>query len=76
LHETAFSPAISQQIDDITTLANEILLGVDSNNNGEIQAITGEGGASTAYEHAYYLADMELLPGARRIPPPAASSKP
>jgi hypothetical protein len=76
LHEMAFSPTMSQQVDEITTLANEILLGVDSNNDGEIQAIAGEGGASTAYEHAYYLADMELLPGAQRIPPAATSAEP
>ena len=42
--------------------ANQIRNGVDINGNETIEPITGEGGALTAYEHAYYMADMEILP--------------
>ena len=42
--------------------ANQIRNGVDINGNESIEPITGEGGALTAYEHAYYMADMEILP--------------
>jgi serine/threonine protein kinase len=43
-------------------LANQIRSGVDINGNETIEPITGEGGALTAYEHAYYMADMAILP--------------
>jgi serine/threonine protein kinase len=42
--------------------ANQIRNGVDINGNETIEPITGEGGALTTYEHAYYMADMEILP--------------
>ncbi|NWG34580.1 MAG: protein kinase [Chloroflexi bacterium] len=43
-------------------LADQILNGVDINGNENIEAIPGEGGVVTAYEHAYYMADILLLP--------------
>ena len=42
--------------------ANQIRVGVDVNGNETIEPITGEGGALTTYEHAYYMADMAILP--------------
>jgi hypothetical protein len=42
--------------------ANQIRVGVDINGNEIIEPIPGEGGAATAYEHAYYMADMAILP--------------
>jgi serine/threonine protein kinase len=42
--------------------ANQIRTGVDLNGNETIEPIPGEGGALTAYEHAYYMADMLILP--------------
>ena len=50
--------AIRQSI----VLASQILNGVDVNGNENIEAIPGEGGASTAYEHSYYMADIFLRP--------------
>jgi hypothetical protein len=76
LHQAPFTPAMKDQIDEIAELANKILIGVDSNTNGVMEPVPGEGGASTAYEHAYYLADMELLPGAQRIPRAAPPLEP
>jgi serine/threonine protein kinase len=55
-------PAVAAAIDDSLTLADEMLRGVDLNNNGEVEPITGECGAQFAYDHAYYMADMPLLP--------------
>lgn len=43
-------------------LANQILNGVDVNGNENIEAVPGEGGAVTAYEHAYYMADIFIRP--------------
>jgi hypothetical protein len=60
-------------VKEMTKLSIEIVSGIDSNGNGLIEPIVGEGGADTAYEYAYYLAEMPLLPGAHRIPSPAST---
>jgi serine/threonine protein kinase len=51
-------------------LANQIRTGVDVDGNEKIEPITGEGGALTAYEHSYYMADMLILPAASQTPTP------
>ena len=38
------------------------------NGNEIIEPIAGEGGALTAYQHAYYMADMPILPGKNQMP--------
>ena len=43
-------------------LADKILNGVDINGNENIEPIPGEGGALTAYEHSYYMADILVAP--------------
>jgi len=43
-------------------LANRIRNGVDINGNENIEPIAGEGGALTAIQHAYYMADIEIFP--------------
>jgi serine/threonine protein kinase len=43
-------------------MANQIRVGLDVDGNEKIEPISGEGGAVTAYEHAYYMADMLILP--------------
>jgi hypothetical protein len=42
--------------------ANQIRNGIDVNGNENIEAILGEGGAITAYQHAYYMADITMFP--------------
>lgn len=42
-------------------LANQIRNGLDINGNENIEAIPGEGGAMTAYDHSYYMADILLV---------------
>ncbi|MBI5953304.1 MAG: protein kinase [Chloroflexi bacterium] len=49
-------------------LADQILNGLDTNGNELIEPIPGEGGALTAYQHAYYMTDMQILPGEDQMP--------
>jgi hypothetical protein len=56
-------------IRNAVALSNQIENGYDTNGNENIEPIPGEGGAKTAYEHAYYMADM-LIP-ATTSPAPA-----
>ncbi len=59
---------IEADVRTAVTLANQILNGLDINGNELIEPIAGEGGALTAYQHAYYMADMLILPGKGRVP--------
>ena len=43
---------------------------IDMNGDEKIEPISGEGGTLTAYEHAYYMADMVIVPSASQIPTP------
>ena len=43
-------------------LSSQIRNGVDINGNETIEPIAGEGGAITAYQHAYYMADITIVP--------------
>jgi hypothetical protein len=52
------------------TIANQIRTGLDVDGNEKIEPISGEGGALTAYEHAYYMADMLILPAPNQTPAP------
>jgi len=51
-----------------STLADQMLEGVDINGNESIDPIVGEGGALTAFEHAEYMSDMPIFPGENRGP--------
>ncbi|MCB9145473.1 MAG: protein kinase [Anaerolineales bacterium] len=52
------------------SLAEQIHSGVDLDGNESIDPVEGEGGSLTAYEHAEYMADMQILEGANQIPAP------
>lgn len=43
-------------------LAEQIINGTDLDGNGKVDPLAGEGGTQTAYEYAYYMADMPILP--------------
>jgi hypothetical protein len=45
------------------SLADQIHNGIDLNGNESIDPVPGEGGAVTAYEHAEYMADMQIVQG-------------
>ena len=71
LQEMTFDPDMEILIKEMTILANQITLGIDANGDFRIDPILSEGGATTAYEEVYYMAEMPLLLGVHRIPPPA-----
>jgi serine/threonine protein kinase len=53
---------VSGAIKDLVTLADQTLNGIDLDHNGKVDTISGECGAKSAYEYAYYMADMPILP--------------
>jgi hypothetical protein len=60
---------------EMQLLSHHVLFGVDTNGNGLIEPIIGEGGGVTAYENSYSMAEMPLLTGRHRIPLPATTEK-
>jgi hypothetical protein len=64
------SPELEGLIREAVTLADKIRNGIDVNGNEFVEPAAGEGGATTAYEHAYYMADMVILPGTNQLPRP------
>jgi serine/threonine protein kinase len=73
LQEMPFGADMQVLILEMRILSDQALFGVDANGNELIEPILGEGGAATVYEHAYFMAEMPLLSGAHRIPPPAGN---
>jgi len=70
IFENPTSPDREAAIRQAVALANQIRTGLDLNGNENIEPIPGEGGALTAYEHAYYMADMLILPAGNQTPIP------
>jgi hypothetical protein len=62
------APELEGMIREAVALADKIRNGIDVNGNEQIEPIPGEGGAVTAHEHAYYMADMDIVPGASQPP--------
>ncbi len=62
-------------IRDSVALADKMLNGMDEDHNGKIEAVSGECGMLTAYEFAYHMADMPLLP-VNLLETPTATSTP
>ncbi len=54
------TPSDTTKAPEIVTLANNAFTGVDANNNGQIEATQGEGGAVTAYQQAQQMATLTL----------------
>ena len=61
---------VTADVHSATTLADQMLNGIDIDGNERIDPIPGEGGALTAYEHADYMSDMPILAGRDQVPPP------
>jgi hypothetical protein len=57
---TSSRAELGQGVAEAAALAAKMLNGIDSDENGVIDAIVGEGGAQAAYEQAYQMADMPL----------------
>jgi hypothetical protein len=62
------SPELEGTVREAVALADKIRNGIDVNGNEHIEPVLGEGGAVTAYEHAHYMADMDIVPGASQHP--------
>jgi serine/threonine protein kinase len=62
---------MAQEIQQSAELADQMLNGVDKNEDGEIQPIADECGIRVAYDSVYHMADMPLLP-VTAIPPSSA----
>ena len=56
------TPSDTSKIAEIVTLAGDAYTGVDTNKNGKIEPIEGEGGAVTAYQQAQLMATLTLSP--------------
>ena len=56
-----FDADLEGLIRQAVSVANQIQNGIDINGNENIEPIDGEGGSNTAYEHAYYMADMTIV---------------
>ena len=67
---SAFNAEMEGPLRQAVSLANQIQNGIDIDGNENIEPIPGEGGARTAYEHAYYMADMSIFAGANQTPAP------
>lgn len=68
--QSPFAPAMEGMIRNSVALANHIESGFDVNGNETVEPIPGEGGAKTAYNHAYYMADMLIPAEANPTPAP------
>jgi hypothetical protein len=58
------SPDMEAMIREAVALADKIRNGIDINGNENVEPVSGEGGAITAHQHAYYMADMIIFPRA------------
>lgn len=52
---------MSESIRDLVALTDQMLNGIDLDKNGQVDVVSGECGAKTVYEYAYYMADMPIL---------------
>lgn len=68
--ENPSSPEREGGIRQAVAMGNQIRVGLDVDGNERIEPIPGEGGALTAYEHAYYMADILILPAANQTSTP------
>jgi hypothetical protein len=69
LNNMPFGPDMEPIITDLEALSDVILNGHDTDDNGLVDAVSGECGANDAYTFAYAMADMYVYPGENRIPP-------
>jgi hypothetical protein len=57
------NPGNTGQVQEIATLADHAYNGVDTNGNGTVDPVEGEGGAITAYLQGQLMAALTLVPG-------------
>jgi len=72
---TSDSFELDQPIQDSAALVDQMLNGIDEDNDGIIESMAGECGVLTSYEDAYRMVDMPLLPvNPLDTPTPTATS--
>jgi hypothetical protein len=59
--QTPYDASMEGMVRNSVSLANQIQNGFDANGNESIEPIPNEGGSATVYEHAYYMADIQIL---------------
>lgn len=60
-------------VQELLALSQSILGGMDANGDGRVEALPGEGGAVTLYQHAQYAAAIGIIPS---TPAPTATPTP
>lgn len=65
--ESPFDPSLRQSIAQAVALADDCVNGRDLDGNERVDPVKGEGGIVTAYQHAYYMADLTILKGANQV---------
>ena len=69
LNDMPFGPEMEPIVSQLSTLGVHLIDGLDTNENGRVDPIAGECGATLAYYSAYYMADFQIYLGPNRIPP-------
>jgi len=59
---------LEKPVRNAVALAEQILNGIDFDDNGKVDPLAGECGVKTIYEYAYYMADMPILPVGVKTP--------
>ncbi len=62
-HNLLATPGNTALLSQITLLTNHVFNGVDTNDDGSVDPVAGEAGATTAYQHAQLMATLTLTPG-------------
>jgi Anti-sigma-K factor rskA/zinc-ribbon domain len=57
------NPGNTGNLQEIVTLSDHVLNGVDLNNDGQVDPVPGEAGAVTAYNHGQFMAILPLTAG-------------
>jgi hypothetical protein len=57
------NPGNTNNVQEIVTLSDHVLNGVDLNNDEQVDPVPGEAGAVTAYNHGQFMAILPLTPG-------------
>jgi hypothetical protein len=69
LNETSFGSEMEPIINEMSLLGNQLLNGVDINDNGRVESVIGECGVSVVYEEGWNMVEMPIFIGPDRIPP-------
>ena len=52
----------SESIREVIALTDQMLNGIDVDDNGKVDPVSGDCGVETAYEYAYRMTDMPIMP--------------